>query len=165
MKTYFKAFGYDPTKNRVTYEAEYMSDIAVEPMYRFLINMNHTTRLPYGLVEARRFSHVQHFNTEDYGHLSVVFGLGEEAYNEDQYMGPLRDDEIELKARIYEHVWFWEFTLLPSWEKSLELFGDIVNFVNTEFPKLDESGLIEKGQIGSANATKVLAIYNGQIDK
>ena len=152
MKTNFGAFRYDTSVQRVTYEAEYNKDIAVEPMYRFMINMNYNTKLPYGLTEARRFSHVQHFDTEDYGHLSVVFGLGEEGYREDQYAGPLRDDEIELKARLYHHVWFWEFTLLSEWEKSLELFGDIVSFVNTEFPKLDEGGLMEEGRFGSANA-------------
>lgn len=158
METYFRAFGYDPSRNRVTYEAEYMSDIVVEPMYRFLINMNHNARLPYGLAEARRFSHVQHFNTENYGHLNVVFGLVEEAYTEDQYTGPLRDDEIELKAKLYQDTWFWDFTLLSSWEKSLELFGHIVNFVNTEFPKQDGNGLIKGDQIPSTTARKLLAI-------
>ena len=54
--------------------------------------------------------------------------------------------------RLIHHVWFWDFTLLSDWEKSLELFGDIVSFVNTEFPKLDEGGLMEEGRFGSANA-------------
>ena len=125
MQTYFRAFRYDTSEQRVTYEAEYNTDITVEPMYRFLINMNHGSELPFGLAEARRFSHVRHFNADDDGHLSVIFGLGEEGFTENQYTGPLRDDEIELKAEFFQDVWFWKFTLLTEWEKSLQMFGDI----------------------------------------
>lgn len=130
MKTNFGAFKYDTSKQRVTYEAEHNTDITVEPMYRFLININYCPKLPRGLAEVRRFSHVRHFNADDHGHLSVILGIREEGFIGDQYAGPLRDDEIELKAVFFEGFWFWNFTLLSEWENSLKMFGDIVDFVN-----------------------------------
>ncbi|WP_299154571.1 hypothetical protein [uncultured Tateyamaria sp.] len=48
METYFRAFRYDTSEQRVIYEAEYNTDITVEPMYRFLINMSHGSELPFG---------------------------------------------------------------------------------------------------------------------
>ena len=155
METYFRASRYNTSEQRVTYEAEYNTDITVEPMYRFLSNMNHGSELPYGLAEARRFSHVQHLNADDDGHLSVIFGIGEEGFTGSLYTGPLRDDEIELKAKFFQDIWFWKFTLLTDWEASLELFGDIADFVNRWHPPADQRALSDQEQNSSISAAKI----------
>lgn len=158
METYFRAFGYDKAEKRVTYGSEYNTDLTIEPMYRFMISMSLGAQLPYGFAEVRRFNHTLQFNADHGGHVSVVLGVNEEGYSEHGYTGPLRDDEVELKVEFFQDIWFWDFTLLSDWEKSLVAFGDIESFVKYYFPRQDNDDFGINGRQSAAGADKQLQV-------